>query len=128
MAEHKIISTLMRPFFNKGKTASFTVPGALTDRSRILCIDCGDLSDFLFHVPLLTAIRHHFPGSKMDFLARAEITGPMTIDSSATAGSNGLAVSTSREASTKARVTRWETFLPTHTIADEAIQRWPAQP
>jgi ADP-heptose:LPS heptosyltransferase len=68
LAEHKIISTLMRPFFNKGKAASFTLPGALTDTSRILCIDCGDLSDFLFHVPLLTAIRHRYPGAKMDFL------------------------------------------------------------
>jgi ADP-heptose:LPS heptosyltransferase len=68
LAEHKIITTLMRPFFNKGKMASFTVPGALTDASRILCIDCGDLSDFLFHIPLLTAIRHRYPGSKMDFL------------------------------------------------------------
>ncbi len=68
MAEHKIISTLMRPFFNKGKAASFTLPRALSDTSRILCIGCGDLSDFLFHVPLLTAIRHRYPGSKMDFL------------------------------------------------------------
>lgn len=68
MADHKIISSLMRPFFRKGQAASFTVPGALRDDSRILCIDPGDLSDVLFHVPLLTAIRRRFPGSKMDFL------------------------------------------------------------
>lgn len=68
MAEHKIISSLMRPFFNKGKTSSFTIPGAMSDNSRILCIDCGDLSEFLFHMPLLTAIRRRYPGSKMDFL------------------------------------------------------------
>ncbi len=80
MAEHKIISTLMRPFFNKGKAASFTLPGALTDSSRILCIDCGDLSDFLFHVPLLTAIRHHYPGSKMDFLV-PEKHAPLVVPS-----------------------------------------------
>jgi len=80
LAEHKIITTLMRPFFNKGKTASFTVPGALTDASRILCIDCGDLSDFLFHIPLLTAIRHRYPGSKMDFLV-PEKHAPLVIPS-----------------------------------------------
>ncbi len=68
LAEHKIISSLMRPFFNKGKTSSFTIPGAMSDNSRILCIDCGDLSEFLFHMPLLTAIRRRYPGSKMDFL------------------------------------------------------------
>lgn len=68
MSDHKIISSLMRPFFRKGQEASFTVPGALQADSRILCIDPGDLSDVLFHVPLLTAIRRRFPGSKMDFL------------------------------------------------------------
>lgn len=68
MAEHKIISSLMRPFFSRGQETSFSVPGALGDDSRILCIDPGDLSDVLFHVPLLTAIRRRFPGSKMDFL------------------------------------------------------------
>ncbi len=68
MSEHKLISSLMRPFFRKGQQSSFTVPGALREDSRILCIDPGDLSDVLFHVPLLTAIRRRFPGSKMDFL------------------------------------------------------------
>ncbi len=68
MTDHKIISSLMRPFFRKGQEASFSVPGALRDDSRILCLDAGDLSDLLFHVPLLTAIRRRYPGSKMDFL------------------------------------------------------------
>jgi len=80
LAEHKIISTLMRPFFNKGKEGSFTLPGALSDASRILCIDCGDLSDFLFHMPLLTAIRHRYPGSKMDFLV-SERHAPLVVPS-----------------------------------------------
>ena len=68
MSDHKILSSLMRPFFRKGQEASFTVPGALREDSRILCIDPGDLTDVLFHVPLLTAIRRRYPGSKMDFL------------------------------------------------------------
>lgn len=68
VTEHKLMNTLMRPFFRKGTESSFTVPGVLSEDSRILCIDPGDLSDVLFHMPLLTAIRRRFPGSKMDFL------------------------------------------------------------
>ena len=68
LAEHHLITSLMRPFFRKGETASFTLPRALGANSRILCIDTGDLTDFLFHIPLVNAIRRHFPGTRMDFL------------------------------------------------------------
>lgn len=68
MSEHRLITSLMRPFFRKGEAASFTLPRALEEKSRILCIDPGDLSDFLFHIPLVNAIRRHFPGCRMDFL------------------------------------------------------------
>lgn len=80
MAEHKIISTLMRPFFNKGQKSSFTVPDALKATSRILCIDCGDLSEVLFHVPLLAAIRRRHPGAQMDFLVPEKHT-PLIVPS-----------------------------------------------
>lgn len=68
MAEHRLITSLMQPFFRKGEQAFFTLPRALDDKSRILCIDTGDLTDFLFHMPLVNAIRRHFPGCRMDFL------------------------------------------------------------
>ena len=68
MAEHRLITTLMRPFFRKGEEASFTLPRALSDTSRVLCLDTGDLSDFLFYMPLINAIRRHFPGCRMGFL------------------------------------------------------------
>jgi ADP-heptose:LPS heptosyltransferase len=68
VSDHKIISSLMRPFFRKGQESSFSVPDALTENSRILCIDAGDLSDVLFHMPLLTAIKRRFPKVAMDFL------------------------------------------------------------
>lgn len=58
----------MRPFFRKSETATFTLPRALSNESRILCLDTGDLSDFLFHMPLINAIRRHFPSCRMDFL------------------------------------------------------------
>jgi len=72
LAEHKIISSLMRPFFRRGRESSFTVPGAIHEGSRILCIDSGDLSDLLGHVPLLSAIRRHFPQARLDFLLPEE--------------------------------------------------------
>lgn len=68
MAEHRLITSLMRPFFRKGEAASFTLPRALAEDSRILCIDTGDLTDFLFHIPLINAVRRHYPRCKLDFL------------------------------------------------------------
>jgi ADP-heptose:LPS heptosyltransferase len=68
LSEHRIINSLLRPFYRKGAESSFTVPGFLSEESRLLCIDPGDLSDVLFHIPLLTAIRRRYPGTKMDFL------------------------------------------------------------
>ena len=68
MSEHRLITSLMRPFFRKGKAASFTLPGTLTETSKILCIDSGDLSERVFHIPLIKAIRKNFPAARIDFL------------------------------------------------------------
>ena len=59
---------MMRPFFRKGKEASFTLPGALNESSKILCIDSGELSEVVFHIPLLKAIRKNYPAARIDFL------------------------------------------------------------
>jgi len=55
-------------FLAKGEETSFHVPGALGEESRILAIDTGDLSDLLFHAPLLRAIRDRYPRSRIDVL------------------------------------------------------------
>ncbi len=68
MADHGLMTTLMRPFFKKGTARSFELPGAIGDASRVLCIDPGDLSEVLFHLPLVSAVRRRYPGSKIDFL------------------------------------------------------------
>ena len=70
--EHGLITSLMRPFFRKGRGASFTVPGGIDEESRLLCIDVGDLSDAVFHMPLLMAVRRRFPAVEMDFLVSEE--------------------------------------------------------
>lgn len=68
MSEHALINAVLRPFFRKGTGARFSLPDCVGDDSRILCLDAGCLSDVLFHMPLLTAIRRRCPGAVMDFL------------------------------------------------------------
>lgn len=68
MADHNLLNAVLRPFFRKGTMASFTLPDCLREDSQLLCIDPGNLSDVLFHMPLLTAIRRRYPGTGMDFL------------------------------------------------------------
>lgn len=68
MSEHRLITALMKPFFRKGKETRFVLPGVLNDSSRILCLDGGDLSELIFHVPLLKAIRKNYPAATIDFL------------------------------------------------------------
>lgn len=68
MPDHRLLSTVLRPLFRKGTAASFSLPDCLQEDSQLLCIDPGNLSDVLFHMPLLTAIRRRFPGTGMDFL------------------------------------------------------------
>ena len=80
MADSALISNLLRPFFQKGKASSFSLPGALNDQARILAIDSGDLSDLLFHIPLLQGIRSCFPGARIDFLLPEDHT-PLVVPS-----------------------------------------------
>ncbi|MCP4293453.1 MAG: glycosyltransferase family 9 protein [bacterium] len=68
MSEHRLITSMMRPFFRKGQAAQFTLPGILNESSRILCIDSGDLAELVFHVPLVKAIRKNYPAARIDFL------------------------------------------------------------
>ncbi len=68
MSDHKLLSAMLRPFFRKGNSARFSLPDCLGEDSRVLCIDAGGLSDMLFHMPLLTAMRRRYPGIGMDFL------------------------------------------------------------
>lgn len=68
MADLEILTTLMRPFLRKGQQEAFSVPGELGAESRVLCIDAGDLSDTLFHMPLLTAFKRRHPDAELDFL------------------------------------------------------------
>jgi ADP-heptose:LPS heptosyltransferase len=80
LAENLVINNFLRPFFRKGMAKSFSLPGTLSDQVKVLAIDSGDLSDLLFHVPLLQGIRQQFPGSRIDFLLPEEHT-PLVVPS-----------------------------------------------
>jgi len=62
----------------RGDVKAFSLPGTLGDESRILAIDTGDLSDLLFHVPLLQAVRERYPRARIDFLIPEEHTSLIT--------------------------------------------------
>ncbi len=67
--EGKLLSGFLGRFLQRGKAAApFAVPGALGEKSRILAVDAGDLTDLLFHVPLIQSIRERFPLARIDFL------------------------------------------------------------
>jgi len=72
LGDHGILTSLMRPFYRKGSETTFQVPDALGPRSRLLCIDTGDLSELLFHAPLLNALRRRHPELEIDFLLPEE--------------------------------------------------------
>jgi len=67
-AEGRLVRGLVDRFFLRGGGEGFTLPGALGDEPLVLAIDTGDLSDLLFHLPLLQAVRERHPRARLDFL------------------------------------------------------------
>jgi len=67
-----MMSALIGRFLSSGDESSFSIPGTLGDHAQILAIDTGDLSDLLFHVPLLQAVRSRFPKTRIDVLTPEE--------------------------------------------------------
>jgi ADP-heptose:LPS heptosyltransferase len=51
---------------------SFRVPGQISDSSRVLALAGTDLSELLFHMPLLAGVRRAWPGASLDFLVPEE--------------------------------------------------------
>jgi len=63
-----VMSGLVGKFLGGGEPAPFRLPGTLGDEAEILAVDTGDLSDLLFHAPLLRAIRQRHPRARIDML------------------------------------------------------------
>lgn len=68
MAQQRITHRLLAAWLRPRQSPPIALPGAVDDGSRILAIDSGDLSDLLFHVPLLRGVRATYPGAQIDFL------------------------------------------------------------
>jgi ADP-heptose:LPS heptosyltransferase len=66
------MSGVVGRFLTGSEESSFSIPGTLGDETQILAIDTGDLSDLLFHVPLLQAVRARFPKARIDILTPEE--------------------------------------------------------
>jgi len=75
-----VLEKLKQTLLGRKETPGFRVPGQIGDSSRILALAGPDLSDLLFHVPLLAAIRRTWPGASLDFLV-PEAFSPLVIPS-----------------------------------------------
>ncbi|MEJ2721392.1 MAG: glycosyltransferase family 9 protein [bacterium] len=51
-------------------TGSFSLPGDITDQSRVLVIDSGDLTEILFFSPVISYLKNRYPGMRVTFLVR----------------------------------------------------------
>jgi ADP-heptose:LPS heptosyltransferase len=51
-------------------TGPFSLPGDISDQSRILVIDSGDLTEVLFFSPVLSYLKNKYPGMRVTFLVR----------------------------------------------------------
>ena len=78
MADGNFVTGILGRFLSRGDAKAFSLPGTLGDESRLLAIDTGDLSDLLFHVPLLQAVRERYPRARIDFLIPEEHTSLIT--------------------------------------------------
>lgn len=68
MAAPERLARLIVPWLRRRGDVPFELPGGIGDGSRILAVDAGDLSDLLFHAPLLRGLRVTYPLAQIDFL------------------------------------------------------------
>jgi ADP-heptose:LPS heptosyltransferase len=49
---------------------NFSLPGDVNDRSRVLVVDSGDLTELLFFAPVLNHLKRRYPGMRVTVLVR----------------------------------------------------------
>ncbi len=75
-----MLEKLKQTLLGRKETGPFRVPGQIHDGSRLLALATDDLTDLLFHIPLLSAVRRTWPGASLDFLV-PEAFAPLVIPS-----------------------------------------------
>jgi len=68
VAGKDLLAGLVGRLVGRGETPPFTVPGVFRAGASVLAIADDDLTDLLFHVPLLRAIRQRYPATHIDVL------------------------------------------------------------
>jgi ADP-heptose:LPS heptosyltransferase len=63
-----VLDKLKQALSGRKKAKPFCLPGMLDDSCRILALASDDISDMLFHMPILVGIRKKWPGASLDFL------------------------------------------------------------
>ncbi len=62
---------LLTPILGKmTSNEAFRLPADISDNSRVLVIDSGDLTEILFFAPVVTYLKDRFPGMRITFLVR----------------------------------------------------------
>jgi len=62
---------MLTPLLGKMATNEpFTLPADISNDSRVLVIDSGDLTEILFFAPILTCLKDRHPGMRVTFLVR----------------------------------------------------------
>ncbi|UCH83446.1 MAG: glycosyltransferase family 9 protein [Candidatus Latescibacterota bacterium] len=62
-------------------TESFSIPGDVSDQSRVLVIDSGELTEILFFSPIINYLKTTYPGMRLTMLVRegnSELVRSMT--------------------------------------------------
>ena len=75
-----MLDKLKQALRGRKETGPFQVPGQINNGSRLLALATDDLTDLLFHIPLLAAMRRTWPGASIDFLV-PEAFAPLVIPS-----------------------------------------------
>lgn len=52
------------------RAEAFSLPRDINDRSRVLVIDSGDLTEILFFAPVLKYLKNKYPGMRVSYLVR----------------------------------------------------------
>jgi ADP-heptose:LPS heptosyltransferase len=78
----KIVLGFLTPFLERMAQAdAFSLPRDINDRSRVLVIDSGDLTEILFFAPVLKYLKNKYPGMRVTYLVRegnSELVRTMT--------------------------------------------------
>ncbi len=71
MQKHERMVGFIAPVLGRiVRPGSFSLPGDISDQSRVLVIDSGNLTELLFFSPVIKQLKNRYPGMRITFLVR----------------------------------------------------------